>query len=308
MAKKTKPPKVSLQAAIASKLLWTLQVKKDFESVERTNDYLEKRAEKNNEFIKAPRMKYAPKYFDNELLPLYVFNHFDKSEKVIVYFHGGAYNSSPLGFHFKFVEKIHKKTKMPVLMPLYPLAPNYTYKDAYEQLDSFYEAILSLNYEEIIFIGDSAGGGLAAGLFDKIASQGLKLPSKLVLLSPWVDITMDNPEIDLLEHVDPLISKVGLKEMGKVWAGNTDTTSPLLSPTFGNLSNYPETTIFVGTYEIFLPDIRLFKDKLLKQGVKVNYFEYFKMHHDFLLYPIPEAKKAIKQVVNILKSWVWYNK
>lgn len=298
---KRKKQKVSIQASIAEKLLWTFQVKKDFESVERANEYLEKRFDKNSKEVKAPKMKYNPKHFDNNDLSVYVYNHFNKGNQVIIYFHGGSYNSGPIRYHFKFLEKLHKKTKMPIILPIYPKAPNHTYLEAYDKLTLAYEEVLTLNYEEIVFMGDSAGGGLALGFYQKLVKDQKRLPKKLILLSPWVDITMDNPEIDLLENLDPLISKIGLKEMGKAWAGTTSLKDPLLSPTFGNLKSFPETTIFVGTHEIFLPDIRLFKDKLLKQNIKVNYFEYYKMNHVFLLYPIPEARKALRQIANILK-------
>ncbi|ASN05784.1 alpha/beta hydrolase family protein [Virgibacillus necropolis] len=63
-----------------------------------------------------------------------------------------------------------------------------------------------------------------------------------------------------------------------------------------------ETSLFVGAHEILLPDARKFKDIAESQGIIINYYEYPKMNHVFLLYPIPEAKKARKEIIKIIDN------
>lgn len=293
--------KASIRAKLAEGLLWSLNVKKDFQTEENATKYLEKQYDKNTHDIRVPRLKNPPAHFIRDNFEVFVFNKYTKGDKVIVYFHGGAYNSGPLSFHFKYLETLHKKTKVPIILPIYPKAPNYTYLDAYRVLENAYIDILKLNYSEIIFMGDSAGGGLAVGMYQKLKADKMYLPNKLILFSPWLDLTMENPLIDSLESLDPMISKIGLRAMAEYWANGSDLTNYLLSPTFGSLNKLPETTIFVGTHEIFLPDIRDFKDKLINNKVKVNYYEYYGLNHVFVLYPIPEAKKALKTVISKIK-------
>lgn len=293
--------KASIRAKLAEGLLWSLNVKKDFETEENATNYLEKQYDKNTHDIRVSRLKISPAHFVRDNLEVFVFNKYTKGNKIIVYFHGGAYNSGPLSFHFKYLETLRKKTKVPIVLPIYPKAPNYTYLDAYNVLENAYEDILKLNYDEIIFMGDSAGGGLAVGMYQKLKADKKYLPNKLILFSPWIDLTMENPLIDSLESLDPMISKVGLRAMAEYWADGTDLNNYLLSPTNGNLKDLPETTIFVGTHEIFLPDIRAFKDKLTKNNTRLNYYEYYGLNHVFVLYPIPEAKKALQRVISKIK-------
>lgn len=293
--------KASIRAKLAEGLLWSLNVKKDFETEENATNYLEKQYDKNTHDIRVSRLKISPAHFVRDNLEVFVFNKYTKGNKIIVYFHGGAYNSGPLSFHFKYLETLHKKTKVPIVLPIYPKAPNYTYLDAYNVLENAYEDILKLNYDEIIFMGDSAGGGLAVGMYQKLKADKKYLPNKLILFSPWIDLTMENPLIDSLESLDPMVSKVGLRAMAEYWADGTDLNNYLLSPTNGNLKDLPETTIFVGTHEIFLPDIRAFKDKLTKNNTRLNYYEYYGLNHVFVLYPIPEAKKALQTVISKIK-------
>jgi acetyl esterase/lipase len=39
-------------------------------------------------------------------------------------------------------------------------------------------------------MGDSSGGGMALALAQKARDAGLQQPRDLVLLSPWLDVTM----------------------------------------------------------------------------------------------------------------------
>ena len=293
-----KETKASIRAKLAQSLLWSLKVKNTFVTEENAKKYLRKRYDKNNRDIRLPRMKNPPSHYVREGLEVFVYNKYTKGDKVIVYFHGGAYNTGPMSFHFKHLEKLHQKTKVPIIMPIYPKAPNYVYLDAYRVLEEAYSDIIKLNYNDIIFMGDSAGGGLAVGMYQKLKlDNSLHLPKQLILYSPWVDLTMNNPLIDEYEQLDPMLSKVGLKEMADYWANGDDLNNYLLSPTNGDLKNIPELTIFVGTHEIFLPDIRDFNSKLKANKVKTNYYEFIGQNHVFLLYPIPEAKLAFKKVV-----------
>ena len=43
-------------------------------------------------------------------------------------------------------------------------------------------------YNDIIVIGDSAGGNLALTLTLKLQSLNIKIPKALVLMSPWTDV------------------------------------------------------------------------------------------------------------------------
>ncbi len=153
-------------------------------------------------------------------------------------------------------------------------------------------------------MGDSAGGGFALALAQLLLEKGLSQPGKIILLSPWLDITMKNPDAYVLEDKDPMLGIYGLIQMGKAYAGDTNLNHYLLSPINGKINGLGKISLFIGTHEVFLPDARRFRDIALSQGARINYFEYPKMNHIFVLYPIPEAKKATKEIiVNIIRNF-----
>ena len=86
----------------------------------------------------------------------------NKSEQTILYIHGGAYMAEVTKDHWDFIKKIVEDTNATVIVPDYPLAPKYTYKEVFNMMEPLYKEIISkVDMEKFIVMGDSAGGGLA---------------------------------------------------------------------------------------------------------------------------------------------------
>lgn len=152
-------------------------------------------------------------------------------------------------------------------------------------------------------MGDSAGGGFAPALAQLIFEKGLPQPKHIILLSPWLDITLDNPEINAsLEQTDPMLGIYGAVELGKLYAGDSDRKNYLLSPMYGKIKGLADITLFMGTQEILLPDGRKFKAIAKEEGVEIQYYEYPGMNHVFPVYPIPESKQARKIIVETINN------
>lgn len=223
------------------------------------------------------------------------------TQKQLLYLHGGAYVSAPSIIHWSFLDIIAKATGIGITAPLYPRAPAFQFTDAYDRLIPLYRSLLETHKaDDIILMGDSAGGGLALGLAEMLTESGLPQPGQIILISPWLDISMDNPALVEYEDVDPMLTIFALKGMGQAWAGTTDVLDYRLSPLFGDLQQLAPITLFIGTHELFLPDARLFRDLAEDAGLELNYFEYERMNHVFPLYPIPEAALAQAEIIDII--------
>ena len=57
------------------------------------------------------------------------------------------------------------------------------------------------------------------GLLEKMGEEGKQMPYKTILLSPWLDVRMTNPEVEEKEKVDPVLLKEALIVAGKKYAG-----------------------------------------------------------------------------------------
>ncbi len=233
---------------------------------------------------------------------------FEKKEEVskihVIFCHGGSYIYEIFSYHWKTVEKIVNLSSCRMTVIDYPLAPEYTYKNTFNMLEKSYELLVEkYPKDQFILMGDSAGGGLAFAFSQKLVKENyFKLPEKIILLSPWLDITMTNPEIKKLEKLDQMLNIQALKNAANKYAGGDDQNQYLLSPINGEMKNLPKTIIFYGTHELFYADCT--KLKSITDAIDYTYIfkPYENMQHDWAVIPIPEGNMAIEEICDFLNN------
>ncbi len=221
----------------------------------------------------------------------------------ILYLHGGAYIFGFNKIHWKFFSVLIKKLNCTIVTPDYPLAPKFTVEDAFSMVLSIYSELAErIGSKNIILMGDSAGGGFALALAQKLAEDKIQVPSQIILLSPWLDISLDNPDISELHDQDPVLEMIGLKMAAKSYAGDNELSDYRLSPINGELTGLGKISIFIGTKDMLVADTRKFKAMVDEKGIRFNYYEYKDMVHIWPLLGLPESKQAIQQIVELVKS------
>lgn len=227
----------------------------------------------------------------------YVLNENSEEKKTVIYIHGGAYVSQILSFHWRFISKLAEETGYRVVVPIYPLIPYGNFKNAYRLLTELYKKYIK---DDVILMGDSAGGALCLGLYLYWHKLEYSLPDKIVAFSPWVDIGLKNPEIENLRKTDPFLNIPRLMVCAEYWADGTEYKDFRLSPMFGDTSCLRNVTVFSGTDEILYPDLMDFYSLIeLNPGCKLIVGEG--MNHVYPLFPTPEAKKAFRQVLEAIQ-------
>ncbi len=229
-----------------------------------------------------------------------------ENKKYILYFHGGSYVAEATQNHWDFLEKIVKDTGYEVIMPDYPLTPKYNYKDVYNMVEPLYKEIVEkVSKDNLIIMGDSAGGGLALGLYEKLVEDNIEIPIKTILISPWLDVRLENTEIKEIEKNDNILNKEALKLAGIAYAGEDGINKYLVNPIDGNLSKISNIKIFIGTYDILYPDCKLLKEKADKVNGNVEIKEYDKAKHIWLIDNNSEqeiTQKAYKDLIEEIKK------
>jgi acetyl esterase/lipase len=182
-------------------------------------------------------------------------------------------------------------------VPFYPLGPEAGCEEAVGHALEVYRALIRhVPAEEVTVMGDSAGGGLALILSQRLAALGERQPRRLVLLSPWLDLTMANPAIAAVEPRDPYLTVAAALEAARFYAGPARLADPLASPIYGPMRGLAPITVFGGTADILAPDARRLRDLVLAAEGSIDLVEYEGMMHAFMLFPIPEAGEAMKAI------------
>lgn len=216
------------------------------------------------------------------------------ADTALIYLHGGAYVQAMSAFQWNIVAGLSDRTSLPVLVVDYPLAPARCAPDAFALTNAVID-YAQLLYKRVILVGDSAGGGLCASLAMQRRDLSLSQVDGLILYSPWVDVTMTNPDIGAILPRDPMLGVPGLKWAGQVWAGKLATKDPRISPLYGSFERLPPMRVFAGSDDIITPDVVEFARRALDAGVDVKLrFEPGAFHVYVAGGPlIPEARRAL---------------
>lgn len=207
------------------------------------------------------------------------------NNKVIMYLHGGAYVAEIGGDHWNMVGRLIEDTGSTIILPDYPLAPKYTYKDVFKMMEPLYKEVEEkVGANNLILMGDSAGGGMSLALIEKISTQNnYEIPSKIILISPWLDVRLNNPQICKVQKNDKELNKESLKLAGIAYAGEDGIDNYLVNPVDGDISKLKNVTIFTGTYDILNPDAHILEDKAKQQGIDIQLKEYEKAGHIWIV-------------------------
>ncbi|MBZ6377818.1 hypothetical protein B5C34_02965 [Pacificimonas flava] len=219
----------------------------------------------------------------------------------IVYFHGGGFVLPMSPFHWRMIGKLIESTGATVTLPFYGLAPEFDHRPAHALAETVLERVRASHDGPIALAGDSAGANLALAATLNEGAAGRALPDRLILFSPWLDLTMSDPASAEIESSDVMLSAEGLRWCGEAWAGPEDAAGPLLSPLFADLEGLPPMIVFQGDRDMFVVDARTFAEKVRQAGAALDYFEYGGAPHDFMLFTFTrEAKDVQRRVKDFL--------
>lgn len=248
-----------------------------------------------------PPFLMQTRYVDNENGRIFYLNEDSGSQYVIFYIHGGGYLYDIIPPQWRLIDKIIGGTDAQIVVPAYRLVPFATYKEAYELIVPEYKRYVeACPDKKIILMGDSAGGGLALALTECFKQEGIRMPDELVLISPWVDVAMDNEEIKKIAPEDPFLEIESLKTVAERWADDLDLHDWRVSPIYGDLKGIRNVTTFIGTSEIFYPDVvKLYH--MLDQDPSNELVVGQDMLHVYPLLPIQEAGPAVDKIVEVVK-------
>jgi acetyl esterase/lipase len=233
--------------------------------------------------------------------PVYDIAAKNGSSKRILYLHGGAYVFEITTYHWALIAEMAERLGFGMTVPIYPIAPEHDFHDMFGMVGSVYREMLEETAaEDIIFMGDSAGGNMAVVLTMMMAEEGLPTPGSHVLISPGLDMSLANPEVFEAEQRDPWLGIPGGLEAVRLYGAGMDRSDWHISPLYGDLTVLPPTLLLTGSHDLLTPDNLIFADKARAAGVDVELVHEEGMFHVWPLINMPEARRARDRIVAFL--------
>ena len=226
----------------------------------------------------------------------------------VLFVHGGGYVCGGLSYAQILASKMAAALGFTTYTFDYRLAPEHPYPLALEDALAVWDHLTAGRYEpdHIIVAGESAGGNLALCLAQKLAADKRELPFRLVLFSPWTDMTGTSGSYETNKELDPILTKEYVLNAAKVYIGDAGSADdPRFSPLFGDLGSLPETYIMVGRNEILLDDSVALFDEMTKQGAAAHLDIEEGGWHVYQQMPVPIASRAMKRMSAYISSAIY---
>lgn len=228
----------------------------------------------------------------------------------VLYLHGGGY-VHPLTVDYWRLARSLVRGGAQVVVPCYPLAPTHTVDQALPWLERVRAQLLPAEGADphrsvtpLVLMGDSAGGALALSLAARLRGSDLQA-ALVVALCPWLDATLQQPEVTELEPTDPVLAESGLRAAGRWWSGAWSATHHLVSPALAEpeqLRDLPPVDLWIGDHDILRPAVDSFVERLAEAGGDVQVHEVRAMFHVWMTRALPEARRTRRRLVDRLRA------
>lgn len=221
----------------------------------------------------------------------------------LVYAHGGGWVGEIAPQHWQLAARLAVEVRLAVTVPIYPLIPFGTAATVIPRVAELVRDSAE-KYGPTFVAGDSAGGQIALSTALHLRDTGHPAPPRTVLIAPALDLTLENPEIEVVQTRDPWLGKPGGLVFGELWSGDLSLRDPMASPLFGDFTGLGPITLYTGTDDILNPDARLFAAKARAAGVDLDYQEQAGLVHVYPLTPSREGERARRHLVATLRAGV----
>lgn len=200
----------------------------------------------------------------------------DRTRAAMLYIHGGGMMIGAPAMDDALLATTASELDIVIVSPDYKLAPEHPYPAAVDDCHSAWiwlqsnQSELQIDGDRIAIGGESAGGGLAAGLVLRLHDEGGPQPVAQWLFCPMLDDrTALNRSLDEEDHFvwNNKMNLVGWSSyLGK--ALGTDQVPAYAAPSRReDLSGLPKTWIGVGDVELFFEEDKAYANKLSASGV-----------------------------------------
>ena len=239
---------------------------------------------------------------------------------IIIHIHGGGFVAMSPSSHECYTRKWSKILEIPVFSIDYRLSPQFPFPNALDDVYQVYiwiienaEEIFNIKLNNIILVGDSAGGNLCLALTYILIMKEIRLPNVIFLAYPALKLSINPLSLSYLNSLtDPLLECSLLIFCLKSYCGDIgDQKNPFLSPLYMKddiIKLLPPIRIYGGTSDPLRDDYVEFMNRCVKCNIDCKMEEYMYFPHGFLNYDFPmmfpEASIVIEKIAQEMEKFI----
>lgn len=198
----------------------------------------------------------------------------------ILYLHGGGFVAFSIDAFDSECERLALEAGALVAAVEYRLAPEHPFPAA---IDDCYAALewLAARVDRFAVVGESAGGGLAAGLALLTRDRGGPQPALQMLLCPCLDDRLETPSSHAV--TDPRTwCRVAAEGSWAAYLGGAEPTSPYAAAARAeDLAGLPPAYVGIGECDLMHDEAVAYAERLAAAGVPTELHVYPGAFHRF---------------------------
>lgn len=274
---------------------------------------------------KKPRIKPMYQVWEHQLIhdghwvpvrifsPLYekVKGFTDFQGPVIIFFHGGGWVTGELVTYEKTCLTIARQTGCLLVAVDYRLAPEHPFPDALHDCYHAVKAVMQWpqaleSPQQVILMGDSAGGNLAAVVSLIMRENGEATAGKQVLIYPvtYNDHSKSSPFLSVTENgKDYFLTSKRICDYMALYYRDKDRNNPYLAPLLAeDLSNQPDTLIITAQYDPLRDEAEEYGRRLRESGNRVVIHRVADVVHGY--FSLSTRYSAVKDTYTIINQFL----
>jgi monoterpene epsilon-lactone hydrolase len=186
----------------------------------------------------------------------------------VFYVHGGSFIVERSPKLTAMVARFAARANARVFAPSYRLSPEHPCPAAVEDIVASYRWLRATWPDEpVVALADSAGASVLLAALQLARDDGDAMPDGVVLLSPWVDLSLQSWSVVAASMSGTTGSTMeSLALMAHLYLQGRSATDPVASPLFGDFSGFPPMLIHASKGDILYDDAARLADRIRDVG------------------------------------------
>ena len=225
-------------------------------------------------------------------------------KKIVCYIHGGGFVGACTKERMPFVAELVKSFGCNVFSLDYRLAPEFMYPSGLSDcLDGYTWLLERFAPEDIVLVGESAGGNFVLALPLLLRDRGLPQPKAVYSNSPVTQMLEEKESFRRFSLKEDFIVVEGILEnTAGIYMRPEEAGEPYVSPLCADLRGLPPIFLTASECECLLDDAVAMAKKLKEAGNDVKLKTYPGLCHAFII--SPQMKDVVKLAYPDLRDFL----
>jgi acetyl esterase/lipase len=227
-----------------------------------------------------------------------------RSNGVLFYVHGGSFVAERSPRITQLVTRFAAAAGASVFAPSYRLAPEHPCPAA------VHDIVAALRWfrqewpdEPVVALAESAGCAILLAALQLARDEGDELPAGIVLLSPWVDLSLQSWSImaaSIARTSPHTMESLGM--FAQFYLQGRASTDPIASPIFGSFEDFPPLLIHASRSDILYGDSERLADRVSAARGQLKVRHWADETHVWERMNTPTARESIKMAADFIRE------